>query len=87
MEQSVFKVFFSKKKETEWLNNMGHSGFYLSYINVGITVYYFSVIDVCESTYEKFALFHIAPLSRILIYLIYEYYTTISVQMQTKKYK
>lgn len=33
MEQSVFKVFFSKKKETEWLNNMGHSGFYLSYIN------------------------------------------------------
>lgn len=33
MEQSVFKIFFSKKKETEWLNSMGNNGYCLSHIN------------------------------------------------------
>ena len=33
MEKSVFKVFFSKEKENNWLNSMGQEGYLLSEIN------------------------------------------------------
>lgn len=42
MVQSIFKIFFSKKKEAEWLNLMGSSGYRLSRIDDSKYMFEFS---------------------------------------------